>query len=82
MKDQIHPGYKAVQVTCSCGNKFSTRSTIGKPELLIEVCSSCHPHYTGKQKMLDTGGRVDKFKKRYAAAGVKTAKGDKPAARA
>lgn len=81
MKEQGHPNYKAVQVTCSCGNKFATRSTIGKPELQIEVCSNCHPHYTGKQKMLDTGGRVDKFKKRYAAANVKTAK-DKPAANA
>ena len=65
MKADIHPSYKEVKVICSCGNSFTTRSTVGKPELHIEVCSSCHPFYTGKQKIVDTGGRVDRFKKRY-----------------
>jgi large subunit ribosomal protein L31 len=65
MKAEVHPAYKEVQVICSCGNKFMTRSTVGKPELHIEVCSACHPFYTGKQKVVDTGGRVDRFKKRY-----------------
>ena len=66
MKDAIHPTYKAIQVTCSCGNVFETRSTLGQ-DLQIEVCSSCHPFYTGKQKIVDTGGRVDRFRKKYAA---------------
>jgi large subunit ribosomal protein L31 len=67
MKAGIHPDYKTIAVTCSCGNKFETRSTIGQ-DLQVEVCSNCHPFYTGKQKIVDTGGRVDKFRKRYAAA--------------
>jgi len=66
MKDDIHPKYHDVTVTCSCGHSFTTRSTLGKDKLLIEVCSACHPFYTGKHKLVDTGGRVDKFKKRYA----------------
>lgn len=66
MKESIHPKYSEVKVTCSCGNAFNTRSTIGKDTLLIEVCSVCHPFYTGKTKVADVGGRVDKFKKRYA----------------
>jgi large subunit ribosomal protein L31 len=65
MKAGIHPEYKEITVACSCGNTFKTRSTGG--DLNLEVCSNCHPFYTGKQKMLDTGGRVDKFRKRYAA---------------
>ena len=65
MKENIHPNYAEVQVTCSCGNSFVTRSTIGKPALHVEVCSECHPFYTGKQKIVDTAGRVDRFKKRY-----------------
>lgn len=64
MKQDIHPKYEAMTVTCSCGNTFETRSTLGKP-LSVEVCSNCHPFYTGKQKMMDTAGRVDKFNKRY-----------------
>jgi large subunit ribosomal protein L31 len=67
MKAGIHPDYKVISVTCTCGNKFETRSTIGQ-DLQVEVCSNCHPFYTGKQKIVDTGGRVDKFRKRYAAA--------------
>lgn len=65
MKDAIHPEYATIQVTCSCGNVFETRSTICAP-LNIEVCSNCHPFYTGKQKIIDTGGRVQKFNERYA----------------
>ena len=64
MKTDIHPTYEAIKVTCSCGESFETRSTAGK-DLSIEVCSKCHPFYTGKQKMVDTGGRVDKFRQRY-----------------
>jgi large subunit ribosomal protein L31 len=64
MKPDTHPAYDAITVTCSCGSSFETRSTVGH-DLNIEVCSQCHPFYTGKQKMVDTGGRVDKFRKRY-----------------
>ncbi len=63
MKSDIHPNYHAIAVTCSCGNTFTTRST-GK-DLTIDVCSECHPFYTGKQKVLDTAGRVDKFRQKY-----------------
>lgn len=65
MKAEIHPAYAEVKISCSCGNTFKTRSTVGR-DLSIEVCSKCHPFYTGKQKIADVGGRVDKFKKRYA----------------
>lgn len=65
MKPDIHPDYAPVKVTCSCGNAFETRSTLGEDALTIEVCSNCHPFFTGKQKILDTGGRVDKFRRRY-----------------
>ncbi len=64
MKADIHPKYKEIKVTCSCGNSFETRSTLGD-DLQVEVCSSCHPFYTGQQKILDSGGRVDQFRKRY-----------------
>ena len=64
MKSDIHPTYEAITVTCSCGSSFETRSTKGG-DLSIEVCSQCHPFYTGKQKLMDTGGRVDKFRQRY-----------------
>ena len=66
MKKDIHPKYKDVKVTCSCGNTFTTRSTLEKGELHLEVCSNCHPFYTGKQKLVDTAGRVDRFKKKYS----------------
>jgi len=66
MKNGIHPKYQEIQVTCSCGNTFTTGSTVGKP-LHVEVCSSCHPFYTGKQKVVDTAGRVEKFRQRYAS---------------
>ena len=64
MKADIHPEYGDTKVTCSCGNEFTTRSTLSG-DLQVEVCSNCHPFYTGKQKIIDTGGRVDKFRKRY-----------------
>ncbi|NNM81813.1 MAG: 50S ribosomal protein L31 [Burkholderiales bacterium] len=64
MKPGIHPVYNDVTVTCSCGEVFTTRSTIGKP-LRIEVCAACHPFYTGKQKIVDTAGRVEKFRQKY-----------------
>jgi large subunit ribosomal protein L31 len=70
MKAAIHPDYTEINVTCTCGNVFKTRSTVGK-DLQIEVCSNCHPFYTGKQKMVDTAGRVDKFRKKYAAAAAR-----------
>ena len=65
MKPGIHPEYNDLQVTCSCGATFTTKSTMGKP-LNVEVCSSCHPFYTGKQKIIDTAGRVEKFNKKYS----------------
>lgn len=64
MKADTHPEYSDVKVVCSCGNEFVTRSTLGH-ELHVEVCSACHPFYTGKQKILDSGGRVDKFRRKY-----------------
>jgi len=75
MKAEIHPKYNDVTVTCACGSSFQTRSTLGE-ELHIEICSACHPFFTGKQKLVDTAGRVDRFKKRYArgAAVVEEAK--------
>lgn len=67
MKPEIHPQYREIKVTCSCGNEFVTRSTLAG-DLQVEVCSSCHPFYTGKQKLVDSGGRVDKFRKKYKLA--------------
>ncbi|MGH8280072.1 MAG: 50S ribosomal protein L31 [Gammaproteobacteria bacterium] len=64
MKADAHPEYKEITVTCSCGNSFVTRSTLGH-DLHVEVCSQCHPFFTGKQKIVDTAGRVDKFLKKY-----------------
>ncbi|MDY0235746.1 MAG: 50S ribosomal protein L31 [Gudongella sp.] len=63
MKENIHPEYKQVTVTCACGNTFTTGST--KDELRVEICSECHPFFTGKQKFMERGGRVEKFKKKY-----------------
>ena len=65
MKADIHPKYNDVQVVCSCGNTFVTRSTYHNGTLQVEVCSACHPFYTGQQKIVDTAGRVDKFNKRF-----------------
>ncbi|MBQ8894902.1 MAG: 50S ribosomal protein L31 [Clostridia bacterium] len=63
MREGIHPNYEVATVKCACGNTFETRST--KSEIRVEICSKCHPFFTGKQKLVDTGGRVDRFKKRY-----------------
>jgi large subunit ribosomal protein L31 len=65
MKADIHPQYNVTTVTCSCGNTFTTRSTASGGTIHAEVCSNCHPFYTGKQKILDTGGRVARFEKRF-----------------
>ena len=68
MKKDIHPSYTDTQVTCTCGNTFTTRSTSQGGSIRADVCSACHPFYTGKQKILDTGGRVARFQQRYAKA--------------
>ena len=70
MKQDIHPQYNEITVTCSCGNTFVTRSTASK-NLSLEVCSKCHPFYTGKQKIVDTAGRVDRFQQKYGRRGSK-----------
>lgn len=64
MKADIHPSYVACRVSCACGNTFVTRATV--PEIRIEICSSCHPFFTGRQKLVDTEGRVERFRQRYA----------------
>ena len=72
MKADIHPTYVEATVKCSCGNTFTTKST--KPDLHVELCNECHPFYTGKQKLVDTGGRVERFERRYGKrAGKKKA---------
>ena len=68
MKADIHPDYQEITVTCSCGNTFETCSTL-KEELHVEVCSKCHPFFTGKQKIVDSGGRVDRFRRKYGMPG-------------
>jgi large subunit ribosomal protein L31 len=65
VREGIHPAYVETQVTCSCGNHFTTRSTKASGSITVEVCSACHPFYTGKQKILDSGGRVARFEARY-----------------
>jgi large subunit ribosomal protein L31 len=72
MKTEIHPQYTETQVRCSCGNSFTTRSTKGG-DLSVELCNECHPYFTGKQKLVDTGGRVDRFNKRYGTRKTKSA---------
>lgn len=64
MKSDIHPSYQTCKVSCACGETFETRATV--PEMRVDICSKCHPFFTGKQKLVDTGGRVDKFKRRMA----------------
>ncbi|NDV12891.1 MULTISPECIES: 50S ribosomal protein L31 [Crenobacter] len=66
MKPEIHPNYHDVAVTCSCGNQFTTKSTMAKDTFGVEVCSECHPFYTGKQKIVDTAGRVDRFNQKFS----------------
>ena len=72
MKPEIHPEYIETTVTCGCGKVFTTHSTKASGSIYVEVCSECHPFYTGKQKMLDTAGRVEKFNKKFSATGGKT----------
>ena len=67
MQQEIHPKYSDISATCSCGNVVKTRSTLAK-DIHIDVCSACHPFYTGKQKVMDRGGRIDKFKQRFGGA--------------
>ncbi|PCJ14781.1 MAG: 50S ribosomal protein L31 [Gammaproteobacteria bacterium] len=71
MKPDTHPNYTEITATCSCGNAIATSSTIGK-DIHIDICSACHPFYTGTQKVMDTGGRIDKFTKRFGS--IKSAK--------
>lgn len=77
MKEGIHPNYVETKVTCGCGNSFTTRST--RPELKLDICSACHPFYTGKLKYLDTAGRIEKFKSKFAKAGYASLKRGKKA---
>src|SRR5579862_9285395 len=78
MKEGIHPHYPGARVTCACGNSFVTRSTRG--DFSVDVCSACHPFYTGTQKLIDTAGRVDRFRKRYEKAAKPVAKAAAPKA--
>jgi len=68
MRPDIHPDYHDISVSCSCGNTFNTRSTYSKDALQVEVCSQCHPFFTGKQKIVDSAGQVEKFRKRFGGA--------------
>ena len=77
MKEAIHPKYEQVEVRCACGNTFTTRST--KPELHLEICSACHPFFTGRQKLIDTEGRVERFSKKF---GLQTSEQRKTAEKA
>lgn len=79
MKPDIHPQYVVTEVTCSCGNTFTTRSTASSGAIHVETCNVCHPFYTGKQRVLDTEGRVAKFQQKYARAAKQA--GAKPAAK-
>jgi large subunit ribosomal protein L31 len=69
MKADIHPDYKVVNVTCACGNAFKTRSTMG--DISVDVCGACHPFYTGKQRLVDTAGRIDRFRRKYGTPAAK-----------
>ena len=71
MKPEIHPTYQDCVITCACGNQIQTRST--KPSFHVEICSACHPFFTGKQKLVDTEGRVERFRRRYGMKGAKAA---------
>jgi len=80
MKPEIHPEYSTTKVTCVCGHSWETRSTAGG-EIHVDICSNCHPFYTGKQKLVDTAGRVERFRKRYAKVdAAKKAKAEQEAA--
>jgi len=78
MKDKIHPKYVETTVTCGCGNSFQTRST--QAEMKIDICNACHPFYTGKLKFVDTAGRIEKFKKKFATSGYASLQRGKKAA--
>ena len=78
MKQGIHPNYNKTKVTCVCGNTFDTRTTVGE-EIKVEICSSCHPFFTGKQKLVDTAGRVERFMRKYGLEN-KTEETEEPAA--
>jgi large subunit ribosomal protein L31 len=67
-KEGIHPSYNEIKVLCACGHSFTTRSTYKGKELHLEICSNCHPFFTGKQKLVDTAGRVERFRRKYAAS--------------
>lgn len=71
MKEKIHPNYKIVDVACACGAKFQVGTTKDTDMIKVEICSQCHPFYSGKQKIVDSGGRVDRFRKRFGEAGLK-----------
>ena len=72
MKPDAHPQYHSIEAVCACGNKIATRST--STNIHVEVCAQCHPYYTGKQRLVDTAGRVDRFRKRYGASGAEAPK--------
>ena len=74
MKPDIHPDYVETKVTCTCGNTFTTRSTAKDGVIHADICSNCHPFYTGKQKFIDAAGRIERFQKKYAGAGAKSSK--------
>ena len=80
MKEKIHPNYHEVNVVCACGNTFRTRSTYKNDVLHLEICSKCHPFFTGKQKLVDSAGRVERFQRKYA--GVRKAAAEAAAAKA
>ena len=79
MKEGIHPDYHAVTVHCACGNTFETRSTFKGQLIRVEICSNCHPFFTGKQKLMDTAGRIDRFNKKYGRGAGPAKKSDKAA---
>ena len=79
MKKSIHPKYVVTSVKCGCGNTFTTRGTVA--ELKVDICSACHPFYTGKLKYVDTAGRIEKFKNKFASAGYASLKRDKKSAK-
>ncbi len=78
MQESIHPDYKEIKATCSCGNVIEIKSTLAE-DLQLDVCSECHPFYTGKQKLVDTGGRVDKFRKRFGSKSKAAVSSEAPA---
>jgi len=79
MKSEIHPNYTETKVVCNCGNEFSTRSTIASEQLNIEICSKCHPFFTGQQRIVDTAGRVDRFRQKYQKKATKPAENENQA---